>query len=171
MLDKLKAFVVWASGVVGNAAKVRVIIIAFIILLILVMCRSVKAAELDFLAGSSFLGGGNGPVIGLDGHFPVGQFDVFAGTRLWGATRYVPNNWSWEAGYHACRWSICAAFGATYLQRVDVINGSHANFFLELQYLLPWKRVKTITIDHISNAGTEYPNIGRNAALVEFQIQ
>ena len=164
-------FLLWLRGIVGNSPMVTALIVLFILILCVVLWRPLHAAELDLRLGSSFKGGGSGPVLGLDAHFPQGGFDVVAGTDLWGATSTVPNNWDWHAGIHACRWSICAALGAAYLQRIDQVDGSHTNFYLSLSYLFGWRRVQSLDIIHLSNAGTIAPNVGRNAALVSIRLQ
>ena len=57
--------------------------------------------------------------LGLNAIFPQGNFDLYAGTLLWGSTPSVPNNWSWEAGLRACKAHLCASLGASYLQRTN----------------------------------------------------
>jgi hypothetical protein len=156
---------------VGNAPKTAILIGIFILILCGLFWRCSSAAEIDVRGGYSF-SHGNGPVLGLQAYFPIGnRVDVFAGTLLWGDTQTDPNNWSWEAGLRTCRWKVCASLGASYLQRIDSVNGSHTNYNLELSYLIGWHRIQSIDFSHLSNAGTTPINQGRNAALVSFRLQ
>lgn len=164
-------FLEWLRGITGNPIKALILVVVFIAVLCLALCRPVKAAEVDLRLGASYHGGQTGPVAGLNAIFPQGQFDLYAGALLWGRAGPTPNNWSWEAGIRGCRWSICASFGGAYLQNIDRLNGSHTNFNLELAYVFGWSRVKSIAITHLSNGGTVDPNPGRNAALVNLRLQ
>lgn len=162
----------WLIGVLGNRWKEALGVIAFIAVLCIAFCRPAHSAEVDLRAGSSFGPGGYGPVLGLNLYFPIGNtVDLFASTTLWGATSVVPSNWDWTAGVRTCRWRICASLGASYLQRVDSVIGSHTDYALELSYLIGWKRVSSIDVAHRSDAGTTPVNRGLNAALVSFRLQ
>src|SRR2546421_11966348 len=102
-------------GIVGNNKSATIAIVLFIILLIWALWRPVHAAELDLRLGSSFAGGGAGPVLGLDLHYPLPQrTDVFAGTTLWGATHEIANNWDWHGGLRGSRGQVCLAVGGAY---------------------------------------------------------
>lgn len=168
----------YLKQLVGNGTAATIGIFAFIILLSLAMCHSAKAGEIDLRAGSSFGTQGTGPVLGLQVRAPLAGFDqvnLFAGTLLWGSTRYnnatVPSNWDWHGGIEGCHGALCAAIGATYLQRIDAINGAHTNFMLQLSYRFNWGRFASIDIAHISDAGTTPVNIGRQAVLGSFRLQ
>jgi hypothetical protein len=170
--------IAWVRQLVGNGAAATVGIGMFIVICLLAFCHRAKAGEIDFRAGSSFGTEGVGPVIGLQVWTPLktfNQVNAFAGTLLWGSTTFkgqtVPNNWDLHAGFEGCHGPFCAALGALYLQRIDAVNGSHANFCLQLAYRFGWRRVSGIEVVHISNAGTTDPNIGRQAALVSFRLQ
>ena len=138
----------WLKGLVGNNPKTSIAIGVFVAILVFLLSRPAHAAEIDLRMGSSFAGGGNGPVLGLNAIFPQGNFDLYAGTLLWGSTPSVPNNWSWEAGFRACKAHLCASLGASYLQRTDWVDGSHANFNLELMWRFDWHPVNGIAITH-----------------------
>jgi Lipid A 3-O-deacylase (PagL) len=170
----MKDFLLWLKGIVANNVKATVLILAFIVILCLLSyrCSAATLDEVDLRAGTSYGPGGEGPVLGFQLYFPVGPGDhLYAGTHLWGATQVVASNWDWHGGYETCRGRFCADLGAAYLQRTDSVDGSHANFNLELRYLIGWKRVSSLDLTHLSNAGTTLPNLGRNAVLVGFRLQ
>lgn len=162
----------WLRGLVGNKWKEALAIFAFIALLCLVMCQPVHSAEIDLRAGTSVGHGGMGPVLGINALFPQGNgLSLYAGTLLWGATSELPNNWSWEGGLRGCRWAICLSIGASYWQRTDLRIGSHTNFNLAFSWMLPFKRFRSIDVDHFSDAGTTPVNKGANAVLGAFRLQ
>lgn len=182
------SFIAWIKQLVGNKSTwAKIGIGAFIIVLSVAFCakaRGAEAGEIDLRIGTSFGKEGTGPVLGLQVKAPLPQFqhvNFYAGTLLWGSTHYaqnpyysgdlVPNNWDWHAGIQGCRERFCASLGAAYVQRIDVINGAHTNFYLELSYLIGWKRVSSIDVTHLSDAGTSDPNIGRQAALISIRLQ
>jgi hypothetical protein len=159
-------------NLVGNSSKTTILIGIFILILCGLAWRCSSAAEIDLRMGPSFGPGASGAVLGMQLYFPVGnQVDLYAGTLLWGSTPLAPNNWDWSAGFRTCRWKVCASLGASYLQRIDAVNGSHTNFNLELSYALGWKRLSSIDMSHLSDAGTTAVNKGRNAALVSIRLQ
>lgn len=155
----------------GN--RVAWAVLLFIAVLVFLCWRnSVHAAEIDLKVGASVIGGGTSPALGLDLRFPQGDgLTLFAGTILFGETRITQPNWSWQSGFESCRWSVCASLGAAYLQRVDRLNGSHAEFFLALAYELSWHRLRAIEWDHLSNAGTTDVNVGRNAPMLAVRLR
>lgn len=164
---------------VGNKKPVAIAIFTFIAILCLlfVRCTPAHGAEvvtqptINFEAGTSFDKGYISPVIGLDFHFPQGkQFDIVAGTMLWGSTPLSANNWDWSLGIETCRWRFCASIGAAYVQRVDYFNSSHANYNLRLAYQINKWRIKDIRLTHLSNAGTFYGNTGRDAIVIDFDL-
>ena len=168
----VKLIIAWIKGLVGNSPKAAILIGVFILILCSLAWRCSKAAEIDLRTGSSFGPGGSGPVLGMQLYFPIGNaVGLYAGTLMWGATSIVPNNWSWEGGFRTCRWRFCASLGASYLQREDWIDASHTNYNLELTYLIGWHRIQSFDLAHLSNAGTQFPNTGRNAALLSFRLQ
>ncbi len=172
---------IWAyiRQLVGNNKATTIGIFAFIVVLCVLFarCTPAHADEVDVRAGSSFGTQGTGPVLGLQFKHTEAQYDIFAGTLLWGSTHYngliVPNNWDWHAGIESCRGVICAGIGATYVQRIDAINGGHTNFYLQLSWRPSTEhfRFSSLDIAHISDAGTTDVNIGRQAALASFRLQ
>lgn len=164
---------------VRNGKVATILILIGIVALCVLFWHKAKADETPtpthsvvLRAGSSFGPGGSGPVLGLDVYFPQGQgVDIYAGTLLWGQTPKVDTNWDWHTGLRACRWKVCGYIGASYLQVVDKVDGSHTNFNLGFSYQLGWHRVATLDYAHLSNAGTIEPNLGRNAALIGLRLQ
>jgi hypothetical protein len=170
--DAVKGIALYLLRLVGNYWKAAIGIFAFIVILVIVCCRPLHAAEIDLRAGSSFGPGHSGPVLGLNLYQPIGNdVDLYASTLLWGRTSVVASNWDWSAGFRACRWSLCASLGASYLERTDALDSTHTNFRLELSYRFAWHRFQSIDFAHISNAGAQSPNIGRNSALVSIRLQ
>lgn len=159
--------------IVGNGKAATIGILLFIVILIVLCsrCSKAHAAEVDLNTGASFGNVGVGPVLGLDIRFPQSDsLDLFAGTTLWGQTPKVTTDWDWHAGFRSCRWSICASIGAVYLQKTDIIDGSHTNFYLGLSYVFGG-RLASVGVIHASNAGTIMPNIGRQAAVASWRLQ
>lgn len=157
---------------VGNKKTVAIAIFIFIGLFVLTGVRCAHAANLDLAVGASFDRAEYAPVLGFDAHFPQGNnLNVVGGTMLWGSTKDASNNWDWHVGIESCRWNLCAMIGAAYVQRIDAFNGTHTNYSLRLIYNLPWNRVKSMGIYHLSNAGTSPTNGGRDAAVVNFRLQ
>jgi hypothetical protein len=174
----MSAFLAYLRQLVGNGKAATIGIGIFILILSLTFCHKAHAGEIDLRLGSSFGNQGTGPVIGLQVKEPLAGFDqvsLFAGTLLWGSTRFenatVPNNWDWHAGIEGCHGKFCAAIGAAYVQRIDAINGAHTNFMLQLSYRFNWGRFSSLDIAHISDAGTSSVNIGRQAVLTSWRLQ
>jgi hypothetical protein len=168
----------YLQRLVGNGKAATIGIFAFILILCLAFCHKANAGEVDVRLGSSFGTQGTGPVLGLQLKAPLlgfNQVNWYAGTLLWGATRYnnqdVQSNWDWHTGVESCHGSFCAGIGMVYLQRIDAINGAHTNFMLQLSYRPHWGRLSSIDVAHISDAGTTPVNIGRQAALVSIRLQ
>lgn len=170
----MKAVWNYLRGLVGNGWQATIAIFVFIAIVAVLATRCSKAhgVEIDLRAGSSFGPGRSGPVLGLNLYQPLGN-DVYAygGTLLWGKTSMAANNWDWHAGMRVCRWQFCASVGASYLQRIDAVNGAHTNYNLELAWRPSWKRIASIDYTHLSDAGTTPVNLGRNAALVSIRLQ
>jgi len=171
----LSSITQWFRSLLGNNKAATIGIFAFILVLCLLFNRC-NAAEIDVFAGSSFGTEGTGAVLGLDYHQPVKAnpgVDLYAGTELWGSTRYegqyVFNNWDWHAGIEACKGKLCARIGPAYVQRVDAINGAHTNFNLGLLYEFT-DRFR-LNLGHISDAGTSNPNVGRQFLAVSYRLQ
>lgn len=164
----------WVKGVVGNgpAATLAIFLFIAIVVVLAIRCTPAKSAEIDLRAGGSFGPGRFGPVLGLNLYQPIGnEVYVYGGTLLWGKTSVAENNWDWHGGVRVCRWSYCASLGASYLQKIDAVNGAHTNYNLELAWRPGWGRLASIDVAHLSDAGTTPVNLGRNAALVSVKLQ
>lgn len=64
---------------------------------------------------------------------------------------------------------VDVGLGVALVQNLDIYNGSHANFSLMLAYRFQRLPI-TVAIRHWSNAGTKYPNLGRDFALVSWRF-
>lgn len=164
----------YLRGLVGNNVAATIGIFAFIAVFCLFSCHKARGDELDIRGGTSF-GHSSGPVIGLQYLHPISGLPAasfYAGTLLWGKTSHEANNWDWHAGIQVCKWEhLCASLGATYVQRLDDLNGAHTNYNLELSYRFGFHRFSSIDLTHISDAGTSAINTGRQAALVAIKLQ
>jgi hypothetical protein len=179
-VEEAMSILSYLGQLVGNKGTwAKVGIGAFVAVLCVMFARCAHADEFHTYvrAGTSFGTEGYGPVLGLQFTWEKPTYDFFAGTDLWGATRYdnatVANNWDWHAGIESCKWAVCAGIGMDYVQDIDAINGAHTNFFLQLR----WKpdtehfRFSGVDVAHISDAGTSPVNIGRQAVLASFRLQ
>lgn len=171
----MKTALAYIKQLVGNGTAATIGIFSFIVILCLLFARC-HAAEINLEAGSSFGTEGYGPTLGLNMKQSLRAnpgVSWFAGTDLWGSTRFksgiVPNNWDWHAGIEACKWRFCASIGPAFVQRVDAINGAHTNFHLGLAFRISdrW----SIQLAHISDAGTSSPNVGRQALMLSYKLQ
>jgi hypothetical protein len=160
---------------VGNGKPATIGIFIFIAILVFMLWHSkAHATEVDFAAGSSFGSQGYGPAIGIEVRQEVQSgLYVTGGTDLWGATEFkgqvIPNNWDWHATLEGCKWAFCAGIGPAFVQRVDAINGAHTNYALSLSWR-PTERF-SVTIRHLSDAGTTNPNEGRQALMLSYRLQ
>jgi Lipid A 3-O-deacylase (PagL) len=167
---------VWSyiQQLVGNGRAATVGIFIFILLLAFMFWHKADAAEVDISGGSSFGSEGYGPVLGLGYRQSIQPgLNFTAGTDLWGSTTYngykVPNNWDWHGTLEACKGPLCAGVGPAYVQRVDAINGARTNFYLGLRLALSARL--SLTLGHVSDAGTSSPNVGRQALTVTYRLQ
>lgn len=159
---------------VGNGPAATVGIFLFIIIMCLLFWRHASAAEVDLRVGSSFgQHGSYGPVLGFRVLQPLGNdVSLAVGTNLWGSTGLTSNNWNWDVGFQSCRWArFCAGIGAAYVQRIDAFNGAHTNYVLGLAYKIGWRRISSIDITHLSDAGTTPVNTGRQALMLAIDLQ
>lgn len=167
----MKKILIAIRNLVGNNLKTSIGIALIVIILLYASC--VKAnPHIIVSTAVSFGKGSLGAVLGLDLEFPQSDnINIFGGTTLWGKTDVADNNWDFHVGYEACKKIICAAIGAAYLQRIDALNGSHAEYYLRLSHKFDWGRLHDARAFHLSNAGTELPNHGRNAAGPSWKLQ
>jgi len=162
-------FINWFLGLLGNNPKAKVLIFAFIAILVLLAYRCSAQVGVNLAAGASFGCLEQAPVLALDLRAPFAEgFGWNVGTTLWGAASGVRNNWDWHARAEFSRWNFGAGIGMAYLQNIDAVNGSHAEFSLEL-FWRPW-RVGADAI-HLSNAGTTQVNCGRNAGMLDVKLR
>lgn len=162
----------WISGLFGNSKKVIPLIVTFIVLFVLLAIRCSHAGELHLETGAQLVTG-KGPYVGFyytwsDPSLEHAGFQV--GTYMLGKTRYTDNNWSPFGAITVGRGAFTAGLGFAYLQNIDALDGSHLNYTLLLRSKTPWNRA-SISIRHISNAGTTASNVGRNMLAVDWRLQ
>jgi Lipid A 3-O-deacylase (PagL) len=148
----------------------------FLALLLLAFATKCHAADIAFEAGRTFIRGetesialsvvfGERKSVGVDlqdFHYECGIFlnsTVGETANNLGAQCLVVDGFKWlELG-----------LGLAYLQNTDQFNGSHLNFALlaRLKLTERW----AITLDnHVSNAGTVRPNMGRDMMRLRFVL-
>lgn len=175
-MESVKKFFVGVGtairNLVGNNKTATIGIFLFIFLFVVAGTKCAHGAELDLRTGVSFGGGGTGAVLGANVQVPLNEKTLYfvAGTDLWGKTAKTENNWDWHTGIEACRGNFCATLSASYLQRIDAINGSHTNFGLGLSYKFNGI-LSSLGIFHMSDAGTTPINIGRQEFGADWKLQ
>ena len=163
----LLAFWNWVSSLWGNGPKEKVLIALFILLVLFLGWAALKpahAGELDVEVGAELIHG-KSPYLGL--YYRWGEGTEFeTGAQMFGSystgeyARY--SNWAWMGGVRVAKGPVFAGVGASYLQSIDRLNGSHPEFNLSLGVYTPWERVHYAILRHLSNAGTTPSNTGRN---------
>lgn len=145
---------------VGVAAVLLLLIGAFA-----TQCAKAEDSYVQMGIGSTIVRG-QAPVIDLQLAYPgAGPKDatIEVGATIIGASNFrgydQPNNFAFSAAVLDGFGGFDVGIGAAYLQNVDSYNGSHLNFKLILGY--HWDRV-SVRWSHFSNAGTVYPNKGRD---------
>ena len=169
----LKSVWAWVSSLWGNGPKEKILIAVFIVVVLLLAVRCSRAGELHVEGGAEYLHG-PAPYLGLYYRWGSGvQFE--AGTQQFGSYSSGEyerqSNWSWMAGMRVNRGPVFAGVGATYLQRIDVLNGSHAEYNLSLGYQGRWRYLDAIVVRHLSDAGTTGSNTGRNVLALDWLLQ
>ncbi len=177
-----------------NNKKTKIAILIFVTLLLVAFCTH-KAHSLDLpLTTSSKLEKQNSvfqhtysntpslsfgvgsaivresaPVIGLTLNYPdrIGDIDYEFGFNLVGATSTVNNNFGVNLRLVDGWGPVRLGFGLAYLQHTDFINGSNLNFNLLAGYRLSSRW--TLDYSHWSNAGTVFPNLGRDMVTLNYK--
>lgn len=172
-MNALKSVWAWVSSLWGNGPKEKILIALFIVLVASLAARCATAGELHLETGAEYLHG-QAPYLGLYYRWGPGvQFE--AGTQQFGSFpsgEYErASNWSWMAGVRVARGPVFAGVGATYLQRIDALNGSHTEYNLSLGYRMGWRWLDALTVRHLSDAGTTPSNTGRNVIGLDWLLQ
>ena len=160
----------------NNPKKETWIILAFILLFIVALTVSSRAnsAEMEISYGKTIVRG-QADVLALTAVFPrqQGATDLFAGMMLVGSYDYsnyrtMPNQVFLRAGMtpHVGKWGF--TLGVVAKQHNDVINSGMINFNLGIDYHV-WSGLR-LAYNHISNAGTSEPNIGRDMILASWRF-
>lgn len=158
-----------------NPKSVVKYIIAFVVLLVMAVAYATraKAAELDMAYGKALVRGPT-DVAAITVVWPnqIGKVDLFAGTMLIGSFNYenkpYSNNIVLRTGFTANVKNFGVTFGVADLQHGDRLNSGGINFNLGLSY-----RYKQLTASylHISDGGTQQPNIGRDMVLLGWRFK
>lgn len=147
----------------------------FLLLLLIAFATTCRSAELSFEAGRTVIHG-EAPSIALSTSFghqrDVGvdhqDFNYECGLFLNGSNGPNPNNIGAQCLVVDGFGRFDLGLGAAYLQNTDQWNGSHLNFAL----LARWRFSDhwSVSWDHVSNAGTRMPNIGRDAVRLMYMF-
>lgn len=164
----MKAWLSALWNLVGNNKAMRWLIYAFVAIVLLLAFRcSVAQPQVWVNPGASFGGGyPTGATLSLTLRLPLAsEMYLDFGPTLWGSRGDVHNNWDYHARLTLSKimpvGELGAGIGIAYLQNTDALDGSHANFAL-LLFFRPFHRL-SLDVIHVSNAGTDSPNTGRQA--------
>lgn len=130
---------------------------------------------LQFGIGSTIIRG-QAPVIDLAVVYPQAgpaDSDYVAGLTLIGESDYrgpQRNQIAWRAGIVEGFGRFDVGIGAAILQNEDAFNSCRMQFVLSLGYrFLRWP--VTAGVQHFSNAGTCFPNVGRDMATISWRFR
>jgi hypothetical protein len=167
----MKAAWAWVSGLFGNSPAVKIMIFAFLAVLVFFAIRcSADETQVHLTGGTSFGCLRSAPVLGIEVITPIEEGLAWdTGITIWGKDSETRNNWDVHGRIKFSRGPFGAAIGAAFLQNIDAVNGSHAEMSLML-YWHPW-RLGGVDVIHLSNAGTTRINCGRNAALADVRLR
>ena len=158
----------------GNAPKVVAVLVVFIALWLIAPIKSCHAAELELTGGVAVIRG-NTSSLGAKLIVPnvVGDYgDLACGILLIGASTWNGNNQT-QAIVHCQLQTRISRFvfgiGPAKLQHADAYNSGGVNFSLSAQVrayrdlYLGWQ--------HFSNAGSLYPNYGRDVVTASWRFK
>lgn len=162
-------------SIFGNNKRTTIavsVVLAALLIAFATTCRSEPVAS--FEAGSTML---RAPALGLgivvawpeagprDADFEVGLHLIDSSSFY---SREQPRQAIAEALIVDGFGRIDIGLGGAWLQNVDDMNGSNANFAL----LLRWRATEHLSIAwrHWSNAGSKFPNYGRDLAAVSWKF-
>jgi hypothetical protein len=149
-------------------------------------CGKAKAAELDIMAGSTFVRGPTG-VLGMNLRFPqivANYADLSVGFDLIGSSNWCKSGLTGPQCYnnnqaviHAqvvapLKYGIELGIGVAHLQHEDNLNCGSVDFSLSLQHQV-WKTKYPNLYwryQHFSSAGTCSPNEGRDMFLLAWRF-
>lgn len=131
-----------------------------------------ESAELDLGYGRTILRGPT-DIAAVTVVYPkqIGDIDLYTGVLLIGTYdfRDVPqaNQVVVRSGFTAHIKQFGASLGVAKIQHEDDLNSGAINFNLGLSYR--WRRL-VVSYNHLSNAGTERPNIGRDMVILSWRF-
>lgn len=162
----------WLGRIVGNAPKMKLMIGAFVLLLLIALATRCHAQGIAASAGTTIVRG-ESPVLTLAYEAPlVNDTRWWVGATLIGEStlndQFQRNQFAWHAGVVDGFGKFDIGLGVAYLQNTDTYNGSHTNFALRIGYRFT-KRVG-LEVLHFSNAGTRSPNKGRDLLMLRVEL-
>jgi hypothetical protein len=129
------------------------------------ICSTCRAAELNLGYGRAIIRG-PAPIATATVVWPnqIGNIDIYAGAILIGDYDYrgqhYPNQIVVRAGVTPHIGNFGVSLGVAALQNQDAINSGRLDFNLGLSYRIGSNL--ELNIGHVSNAGTHFPNLGRD---------
>lgn len=167
MLGKIKA---WFTRLFDNPSKAQIGIFIALSLLILAFATQCRSADLSFELGSTVVRG-PAPVIGFALTFPGAgpkDADYLCTVHLIGSAGANSNQAAYQCMLVDGFKKFDVGFGLAYLHHTDEYNGSCLNFGLMLGLRMTDHLVARYR--HISNAGMQAPNLGRDYVLVSYRF-
>lgn len=138
-----------------------------------------KAADFEFAAGSTYIRGTT-PAVAATVHWPkvvARRADLYAGVMLIGDSTYRGEYQSNQAVFRVGMINYVGNFGmgigAVLLQNEDIYNSGNLNYNLNITYKIKnWDHSElALRADHISNAGTSKPNLGRDMLFLTYRFK
>lgn len=166
----------------NNPPQVVRILVVFVILIclgFLAHCHSANAAEpyVQLSAGSTYVRG-PAPVLDLGFTWPAPQskhndfwktdLTVIGSSTFKGQS--APNNFAARGLYVTGFGDFDIGLGLAWMQNPAPFNGSPINFTLELAYRFQTWPI-TLSVSHLSNAGTQLPNYGRDFITLGYRFK
>ncbi len=163
----------------NNPSRVVKALVVFVVVLLSALggwkCAHAETPYVQFSAGSTYV---RGPAEVIDLAWtwksPQSSRDFWktALTLIGDSTLHgerAPNNFAVRGLYVTGFGYADIGLGLAWLQNPEPYNGSPINFTLELAYRFQRWPI-TFTISHISNAGTQAPNLGRDFLTLGYRF-
>lgn len=137
------------------------------------------AADFEFGAGSTYIRGSTPTVAGTV-FWPkvvANRADLYAGVMLIGDStyrdQYQSNQAAFRFGMINYVGNLGFGLGGVVLQNEDIYNSGKLNYNLNITYKVKeWEKYElAFRVDHISNAGTHAPNLGRDMLFLTLRFK
>lgn len=138
-----------------------------------------KAADFEFAAGSTYIRGTT-PVVAANVIWPkivAKRADLYVGVMLIGDStyrgEYQSNQAVFRAGLINYVGNLGFGIGGVVIQNEDIYNSGKLNYNLNITYKIKsWEHSElAFRADHISNAGTSKPNLGRDMLFITYRFK